>query len=125
MPGGMVRQSLDGRLADAARRGVDDPQQGHFILRIVQQLQIGQDVLDFLTLEELQTVDHLIGDALVAEGELQRAAQSVGAVKDGEIAGPAAAGAKLAGDLGGDVLGLVALIGIGNQADRDARRRFR
>ena len=41
-------------LADSARRRVDDPQQRHVVPRIVQQVQVGQNVLDFLALEELQ-----------------------------------------------------------------------
>ena len=121
----VVGQALDGRLADAAGRRVDHAQQGHLVAGIVQQLQVGQDVLDLLALEEFQAVDHLVGDALLAQGEFQRPAQGVGAIEDGEIAGAAAAAADLPGDPRGDVLGLVALVGVGDQADRLARRRSR
>ena len=64
------------------------------VVGIVQQLQIGEDVLDFLALEEFQAVDHLVGHAVIAQGEFQRPAQGVGAIEDGEIARPAAAGAR-------------------------------
>ena len=88
---GVVRKPVDRRLADAARRRVDDPAQRDVVLRIVQQVQVREDVLDFLALEELEAVDHLIGDAAFAQGELERPAQGVDAVEDGEIAGAAAA----------------------------------
>ena len=46
-------------------------EEGHFVLRVVQQVQVGQDVLDLFALEELQAVDHLVGHAGVAQGELE------------------------------------------------------
>ena len=90
-------------------------------LRIVQQVQVGQDVLDFLALEELQAVDHLVGHAQLAQGELERPAQGVDAVEDGEIARPAAAAVDVGGDPGGDPVGLVLLRGVGRQPHRRAR----
>ncbi len=65
---GMVGQPLDRRLADAPRRRVDDPQQRHVVLRVVQQVQVGQNVLDLLALEELEPVDHLVGHAAARAG---------------------------------------------------------
>ena len=83
---GVVGKPVDRRLADAARRRVDDAAQRDAVLRIVQQVQVREDVLDFLALEELQPVDHLVGHAALAQGELERAAQGVDAIEDGEIA---------------------------------------
>ena len=114
-------QPLDRGLADAAGRRVDHAEQGHFVVRIVDKLQPGQDVLDLLPLEELHAVDHLVRHARLAEGQLERPAEGVGAIEDGEIAGAAAAGGDLAGNLGGDPLGLVLVRAIGGHADRFAR----
>ena len=94
---------------------VDDPEQGHVVPRVVDQPQIGQDVLDLLALEELEPVDHLVGHGLLAEGQLQRPGQGVDAVEDGEIPGTAPAGEDLRGDPRGDALGLVLLRGVGGQ----------
>ena len=81
----VVGQPANRRLADPARRRVDDPPQRDLVARIVQQVQVRQNVLDLLPLEELQAVDHLVRHARVAQGELQRPAQGIDAVEDGKV----------------------------------------
>ena len=85
LPGGLQQAAAPGRVACAASRStvvLPMPRGGVLITRrranlvgrIVQKLQIGQDVLDLLALEKFQAVDHLVGNALLAQGEFQRPA---------------------------------------------------
>ncbi len=114
---GVIGEAADGCFADAARRLVDDPQQRDGVLRVVQEVQIGQDIFDFFALEELDAVDHLVGNGELAKGELERPAQGVDSVEDGEIAGPPPAALNVGLDLRGDSIGLVLLRRIGYEPD--------
>ena len=49
-----VLQLLDGARADAARREVDDAQEAGVVVRVLDQPQVGQRVLDLGALEEAQ-----------------------------------------------------------------------
>ncbi len=71
-------------------------------MRVVQQVQIGQNVLDLLALVELQAVDDLVRDALQPQGVFDRPREGVDAVEDGKVARPATAGADFFGDPLGD-----------------------
>src|SRR5262245_55948379 len=57
---GELRELFHGRVADAARRRVDDPHQGDFIGGIDQHAQVSEDVLDFLAVVKLDTAGDLI-----------------------------------------------------------------
>ena len=122
MAAGVALQPLDGLGADAPRRRVDDPQQGEIVLRVVHQVQIGQDVLDFLALIELHAVDDLVRDALQPQRVFDQPGQGVDPVKDGEIARRAPAGANLGGHLPGDPVGFILPGRIDGQPNRSARR---
>ena len=52
---------LDGGLADAARRHVDDPQQRDLVARVGQHLQVGQHVADLLAVVERHAADQHVG----------------------------------------------------------------
>ena len=51
------------RVADAAFWLVDNPQQAQDVGGIVQNAQIGDDILDFLAVEKTGAADDLIGDS--------------------------------------------------------------
>ena len=105
-----------------ARRRVDDPQQRDVVVRVVQQVQIGQDVLDLLALVELQAVDDLVRDALLPQRVFDQPREGVDAVEDGKVARPAPAGADLVGDLLGDPVRFVLARRVDHQPYGRARR---
>ncbi len=86
---------------------------------------IGQHVLDFLALIELQAVDHLIRHGMFAQGEFQRARQGVGAVENREIARPALPGRDVDGDFQGDRFGLDPIVPDRSPCEPEDLRRFR
>ena len=114
---GVSEQMGDRAFADAARRRVDHAEEGHVVARVVQQVQVREHVLDFFALVELDAVDHLVGNAVLAERVLQPAREGVHAIEDGEVTRAAAAGGDLAGDVGGDPLGLGLLVGLREEGD--------
>ncbi len=77
-------QLLDAALADASRRHVDHPQEADGIEGVVNQAQVGQEVLDLAPLVEAGAAHQAIGDAAADEGLLEGAGLGVGAVHDGE-----------------------------------------
>ena len=56
---------------------IDHAQKGDIVARIVEQQQVGQDVLDFRALKEFQPIDDLIRDPLLAQREFQDARQAL------------------------------------------------
>ena len=69
-------------LADAACRHVDHPPQADVVVRIDDQLQVGEGVLDLLALVEANAADDLVGDALAHQRVFDGARLGVGAVED-------------------------------------------
>ena len=59
--------------ADPARRHVDDPAQADVVVRIDDQLEVRQRVLDFLPFVEADAADHLVRHALAHERVFNRA----------------------------------------------------
>ena len=71
-------------LADAARRHVDHAPQADVVVRVDDQLQVGERVLDFLALVEPDAADDLVGEALAHQRVFDRARLRVGAVEHGD-----------------------------------------
>ena len=57
---GRVLQLLERARADAARREVDDPQEAGVVVRVLDQAQVRERVLDLGALEEAQAAVHLV-----------------------------------------------------------------
>ena len=77
-------ERLHHALADAARRHVDDAAQADVVVRVEDQPQVGERVLDFLALVEPDAADDLVGDAGPPQRVFDRARLGVGAVEDGD-----------------------------------------
>ena len=60
---GVLGEPVDRLAADAARRRVDRPLERHVVARVVDQLAVGEHVLDFLAGVELLPADHLVRHA--------------------------------------------------------------
>ncbi len=84
--GGEGEQTVDGGLADAAGRLVDDAQKVFGIGGIGKYGQIGQEVLDLLALVKMQAANDGVGDFVLEEGVFEHAGLGVGAVQDGDPA---------------------------------------
>ena len=84
---GRQRNSLErlhDPLADASRRNVDDPSETHIVVGIQDQLEIGECVLDFLSLVETDAADDSVGRASTSKCVFERAGLRVGAVQNGD-----------------------------------------
>ena len=71
----------------SARRDVRDACEGDLIVRVHQELQVGDQVTDLLALKELDPAQDLVRDPLAGEGGLQRPLHEVEAVEDGDLRG--------------------------------------
>jgi hypothetical protein len=80
-----VLQLLDAARADAARREVDHAQEAGVVVRVLQQAQVGQRVLDFGALEEAQAAVHAVRHAGVEQRRLDHPALRVAAVEHGDL----------------------------------------
>ena len=80
--GGQLRDALHGRVADAARRVVDDAFERLVVARVDHQPDIGQHVLDLLVVVERTALVDAVGNAAAAEVVLQHGRLVVGAVED-------------------------------------------
>ncbi len=107
VPASMGRQTFERLLADAARRRVHDPQECHVVLRIVQQVQVRQHILDFTTLVEFQTANDLIRHTRPAQGMLQLSRQRIDSVEDGKVLRTPLLAVDRFGNAPGDVIGFV------------------
>src|SRR5262252_6984807 len=66
-----VLQLLEGARADAARREVDDAKEACVVVRVLDQAQVGQRVLDLGALEEAQPAVDLVRHAGIEERALE------------------------------------------------------
>lgn len=82
---GVVEDFVDGGFTDAPRRGIDDSQESDLVGGIDDDLEIREDVADFLSVVEFDAADDLIGDFIPDEGLFERAALGVDPVKYGDI----------------------------------------
>ena len=71
--------------ADAAGRRVDDALQSHGVVRIADEAQIAEQVLDFGALVEAESADHGVADVVAAQRFLNQARLRVGAVEHGAM----------------------------------------
>ena len=71
----------------AAPRTVRDPQQRDGVVRVVEDGEVGDRVLDLGALVEARAADHLVGDLLAHEHVLEHAALRVRPVEDGDLGG--------------------------------------
>ena len=102
-------EARERRVADAAARPVGDAQERDRVVRVVEHLEVGDEVLDLGALVEARAADHLVRDALAHEDVLEHAALRVGAVEDGDLAAREALLDEQR-DLGGDVARLGVLV---------------
>ena len=77
---------VDGGLANAASRIIDDALECLLVGRIGNESQIADDILDLLALIERQASVDAIEDVALAQRFLERAALCIGAVEDGNVA---------------------------------------
>ena len=66
------------RRADVSLRHVDNPHEAQAVFRVVQQAQVGDDVLDFLAVVELRPADHRIRNGVAHELFFQHTGLGVG-----------------------------------------------
>ena len=117
---GSARKVIEGSLSEAARRDVDDPREADVVLRVGEELQVAEDVLDLQSFIERHAADDLIGDLGRSECGLERAGQGRDAAEDGDVAELVFALADQGRDPGGDAVGLVVLGGINGEVDGGA-----
>ena len=79
------QQQPPGRLADAARRLVQYPQERQVVARVPEQAQIGHQVLDLGALVEAHAADQLVGQAAPHHLLFESARLGVGAHQDGGL----------------------------------------
>ena len=73
------------RVADASRRIVDDTLEGLLVVGIGNQTEVGNHVLDLLTLIEAQSAIDTVRDIVLEHLLLERPALRVGAIEDGKV----------------------------------------
>ena len=100
MPVGVCAQAIHARVADAAPRPVRDAQERGGVERVVQHLQVRDEVLDLGALVEARPADDLVGDPLADEHVLQHPRLRVRPVEDRDLLGRVAL-LDERGDLGG------------------------
>ncbi len=84
-----VRGELgDGRVTDPARRVVDDPPEGHLVLRVEDELEVRDEVLHLFALVELLPADHPDRDLPLLQRALDQRRLAVGSVEHGHVLGP-------------------------------------
>ena len=74
------------RITDTTTRHVDNTQQRQAVVRIKNQTQISENILNLLALIEFQTADHAIGNTALNQGFLENTRLRIGAVKHSHIA---------------------------------------
>ena len=79
-------EMVESALAYAARGQIDDAGEAHVVIRVGDEAQVGDDVLDFLTLVELHAANDLIRHAVAKACFLQRARLRVHAVHHRNVA---------------------------------------
>ena len=114
-------QMIERRLAQPPRRDVDDPGKGQIILGVGHQVEVRQDVLDFLPLIKRDAAHDLVRDLGGAKGLLDGTRQSGHPAEDRDVAEAEFALPDQAVDLARDPLGLIRLAGVDGQLDGCAR----
>ena len=65
---GHALQGFHGGFADAAWRGVDAAAEGDGVVRVLDELHVAEDVLDFGAVVEAEAADHVVLDLIAAQG---------------------------------------------------------
>ena len=108
-------QRLHGGFADAARGRVDHAAQRDGVVRVEDELEVAEDVLDLGAVVEGEAADHAVLDLVAAQGLFKQARLRVGAVEDGAarraFAGAGVGGAEVLLDAVGDKQRLVLAVG--------------
>ena len=99
--GRVLRQPLEGRLADPPPRAVHDPPERHLVGRVGDHLEIGDRILHLGPLVEARAADHAVRHALADEQILEHARLRIDPVEDGDV-GRARTAVDRLGDLAGD-----------------------
>ena len=115
-------EPLDRRVADPAPGTVGDPHQRDRVVRVVEEREVGDRILDLGALVEARAADHLVRDALPDEHVLEHARLCVRAVEDRELGGGRAR-LDEPRDLGGDEARLRVLVLDLDDLDRITLRR--
>ena len=116
--GGEGEHPIKGRLPHSSRRAVDDPQQRHLVLRILDQLQVGEDVAHLLAVEEAHPADQDVGDGAGAQLSLEDARLHRGAEEDRVVAVAPLPGVDPLADLVDDELRLPDLVLVDRELHR-------
>ena len=106
---GCCGEAVDGGVADAAPRDIDDPAEGLVVLRVDCQLEVGQHILDLGPLVEGVAAVDAEGEVALAQRFLERPALGVGAVKDRKAVVRRLGGVDALHDGRDDQVGLLAL----------------
>ena len=80
-----ILQLLDGARTDAAGREVDHPQEAGVVVRVLDQAQVGERVLDLGALEEAQATIDLVRNAGIEQRALEHPALRVAAVEQRDL----------------------------------------
>ncbi len=105
---GDALEGVHGGFADAAGRGVDDAAEGDGVVRVLDELEIAEDVFDFGAVVEAEAADHVVLDLIAAERFFHESRLRVGAVEDGAargldgVVGAGGGFAEIFGDAVGD-----------------------
>ena len=78
-------QHFNAARTNAARRKVDDAQKAGVVVRVLQQAQVGQRVLDFGAFKKAQATIHTVGHAGIEQGRFNHPALRVAAVEHGDF----------------------------------------
>ena len=84
--GRSVGKHFNGTGTDAAGREIDHAHERGVVIGIGHQPQVGERVLDFLTLEKAQTAVHAIRDARREQRVLDDSRLRIGTIQDGDVA---------------------------------------
>ena len=76
------QQALHRDVAQPARRDVGDAQQADVVVRVEQDLEVGEEIADLAPVEEALAADEVIAHAGLAQGGFQRARLGIGAEED-------------------------------------------
>ena len=79
------RELLDGGVADAPGGDIDDPPQAQVVQGVIQDAQVGEDVLHLRPVKELGAAHDAVGDAVALHGVFQGVGLGVGAVEHGVV----------------------------------------
>ena len=76
---------LEGFLPDFSTGDIDDTLEGHRIHRIIDEADIGEDILDLLSLIELHSSIDAVGDVFSNQGFFYKTGLPIRAVEDSEV----------------------------------------